>query len=124
MPPSRKQLQGTGNEILKRELKQEQVVLKADPLRTICEDHYAHDIGHYIRRARQERELAARAAGLAASHAHLARAKHYDALTRACSLDLGHSPAADLEVSNFVMTSQKLWPFHDGRTLRLASVLR
>jgi hypothetical protein len=88
-------------------------------LRSLPEDQ-AQEIGHYIRRARQERELASKAIGSCASDAHLQRAKQYEALVRSAhATDDGRSGAADYECSNFTMISQKLFPFHQ-RTLRSA----
>jgi hypothetical protein len=49
-------------------------------LRTLQEDHPTQAIGHYIRRARQERELAAGANSAEAEEAHLELARYYETL--------------------------------------------
>lgn len=94
-------------------------------LRTNFEDCSAKQIGHYIRRAREERELAFRALGSQASNAHLERAKQYEALVmRAEALDDGRAIAADYEISNLLMSSQRLSPFHQQRAIRPSFVAR
>ena len=85
-------------------------------LRIVKENASELEIGHYIRRARAERELAIKAIGSGASAAHLQRAKYYEALvTRAHPVMRGCADATDWEVANFTMSSQRLFPFHQHR---------
>lgn len=49
-------------------------------LRSLLEDHRTLAIGEYIRRAREERELAARANSAGSAQAHLKLAHHYEVL--------------------------------------------
>lgn len=61
-------------------------------LRSLPEDHSTLAIGTYILRARQERELAARASTSHAAHTHLKLAQHYETL-----VSLVDSDGADRE---------------------------
>ena len=63
-------------------------------LRTILENGCAEAIGDYIRRARQERELAAAASTAQAAYAHLQLARRYEALV-ARSNDIQPAGASD-----------------------------
>lgn len=93
--------------------------LRADMLCTLPEDHSAQEIAHYIRRAREERELAIKAISSGASDAHLQRAMRYETLVaRAHNLEHEFPGAADYEISNFTKSSQKFSPFHQRQTLR------
>jgi hypothetical protein len=62
-------------------------------LRTLQEDHPAHAIGHYIRRARQERELAAGANSAEAEGVHLEWARYYETMVSLAET-LGEEPEA------------------------------
>lgn len=77
----------------------------------------AASIGEYIRRARQERELASVARSSQAASAHLARAGHYELLVQ-LTQDPGNTSVsfADDEVSNCVMSSRKFFPFYQARS--------
>lgn len=87
-------------------------------LRSPTDYHSPNEIGHYIRRAREERELATKAVGSVGSHAHLEQARRYEALIkRSHSLDDGRPGAADYESSNLVMSTRKLFPFYQIRPL-------
>ena len=87
-------------------------------LRTREEDCLGLTIGHYIRRAREERELASEATSSELLHAHLALAKRYEAMVAlAHSSDDADEFGAD-ECAQYAMCSQKLFPFHSKQGLR------
>lgn len=82
-------------------------------LRTFEDNQLAQEIGHYIRRARQERELATAASSASVADAHLERAKRYEALIKNVGpATSGHPGVADDETFNFTMSSHKVYPFH------------
>ena len=90
-------------------------------LRSGQNDQPVSVIARYIRRAREERELARSAVRPGELHAHLALARHYELL-----VELAHAPqtvggsAFDDENANYIMSSQKLFPFHQQRGLASA----
>lgn len=90
--------------------------------RTFEEDQFAEDLGHYIRRARLERELAIKAPSDKVADAHLERARRYEALIanghdRSC----GDLRAADCDSDSFTMSSQRIFPFFVRRTASLVT---
>lgn len=92
-------------------------------LRTFQVDRLDEEIAHYILRARQERELSAKAINADLARAHLDRATRYEKMiAQTHTPGDGYRNARD-ESSNFVMTSQGLFPFHVRRTGRLATAL-
>lgn len=64
-------------------------------LRTLHEDHGTLWIGDYIRRARQERELAVRASSCQGAKAHLKLAHYYEALVASANIVPDKGNAAD-----------------------------
>ena len=81
-------------------------------LHTLPDNSSAQDIAHYLRRAREERELASKAITSRISDAHLRRARGYETLvSRAQAAGAAPWGAAEYENSNFTMSSQKLFPF-------------
>ncbi|HEV2596471.1 MAG TPA: hypothetical protein VGU01_14865 [Sphingomicrobium sp.] len=82
-------------------------------MRTLLEDHGAAAIGGYIRRARQERELAAVAITAEGAFAHLKLAHHYEGLVAQLqNLERGQI-AADQDGTRFDLGSgvQSAFPF-------------
>ena len=93
-------------------------------LRFEQDHHQITLLGEYIRRARQERQLASDAQTANEAGAHAALATHYELL-----IELTQRPAAvqapfDDENSNYTMSTHKLFPFHQTRNLRPALIGR
>lgn len=91
-------------------------------LRTFESDCLTQEIGWYIRRAREERELATKALTDHVADAHLARAKFYEARIVQAHVPADGS-ATDDEASAFTMISQRLFPFHSRRARPLTAPL-
>ena len=86
------------------------------------DDHVAREVGHYIRRAREERVLATNTRNRQVADAHLDRAKRYEAMISQARAPLdGYGSAAGCDCVNFAMSSQRLFPFHARRPLLLRS---
>jgi hypothetical protein len=88
-------------------------------LRIPQEDSLASTIGQYLRRAREERELASKVERAEVAQAHIALAKQYEALVAETQTAPDGRRGADaFDVSGYMMSAQKLFPFHAAAGMR------